>query len=274
MPARPNICPRWARSRVLAVWIAGGGLFLAACVDTEVVLGPCCSESAEETFSLQADATGRTRFRLTSINGTVLVLGATNTQTVLIEGTRRVEAGSQSDAEDDLVNLQVEVSQTADEVSVRTVQPQDTQNRNFIVDYQITLPSGLSVQIINVNGGVTVTAVANAVDVVNANGNISLQGIVGSVDVALVNGNIDAEVTPPATGAIALASVNGNLSLNVPVNVSAQLSMMLTNGTLSVVSLAVQNQTSSSTNLTGTLGAGDGEITLSTVNGNIVIAGF
>ncbi len=256
------------------VWIAGVSLLLLACVDNQTVFGPCCSASAEETFSLQADAAGRTQFRLTGINGTVTIVGVSNTQTVLIKGIRRVEAGSQADADESLALLQVDVSQTAAQVSVRTTQPQNTQNRNFVVEYEVTLPAGLSVLITNVNGNVTVTGVANTVLVVNTNGNVVLEEITASADVDLVNGNIDARVTPPAAGFVTLGSVNGNVTLDVPIDVSAELSMTLTNGTLSVFNLDVQNQTSSSRNLTGTLGAGNGEIVLTTTNGNLSITGF
>ncbi len=258
-----------------AVFTGVSGLLLfVSCVETDVTFAPCCTARAEENFSIQADATGRTRFRLDGINGNIVVVGRSATQTVLIQGTRRVESNDLSDAQANLGNLRVEVTQTADEVAVRTTQPAETSNRNFVVDYDIAVPSGLMVQLTNVNGNVTVDAVKSSADVELTNGNVILQEIEGNVTLDLVNGNIDAQVTPPADGAIIMTSVNGNLGLDVPTSVSAELSMTVTNGTLSVANLAVQNQTSSATMLTGTLGQGNGEITLRTTNGNISLTGF
>ena len=100
------------------------------------------------------------------------------------------------------------------------------------------------------------------VEVVNVNGNVTLTDIVGEARVGLVNGNIDAEVTPPASGTIELTNVNGNVILDVPTDVSAQLEATLTNGTISLANLTVQNEVTTATSLTGTLGAGEGEIEL------------
>ncbi len=80
--------------------------------------------------------------------------------------------------------------------------------------------------------------------------------------------------TPPASGTIDFANGNGNLTLDVPTDVSAELEATVTSGTISLTNLTLQNEVSSPTSLTGTLGAGEGQITLGTVNGNIAISGF
>ncbi len=265
--ARPN------RLLVLGLGLVGAAVGLSAC-DGDILGGPCCSGSAEAGFSFEADATGRIQFRLEAINGIVLVVGAANTETVVIQGTRRVESNSANDAAENLDLLQVEVSETASEVVVRTDQPSNTGNRNFIVEYQITVPMRLFAFISNVNGNITIDAMEGGVEVVNVNGNVTLTDIVGEARVGLVNGNIDAEVTPPASGTIELTNVNGNVILDVPTDVSAQLEATLTNGTISVANLTVQNEVTTATSLTGTLGAGEGEIELRSVNGNINISGF
>ena len=268
--------PRPNRLLVLGLGLVGAAVVLSAC-DGDILNdlnGPCCSGSAEAGFSFQADATGRVQFRLEAINGTVLVVGAANTETVVIQGTRRVESTSANDAAENLDLLQVEVSETASEVVVRTDQPSNTGNRNFIVDYEISVPMRLFALIVNVNGNVTIQDIEGGVRVTNTNGNATLNDIVGEAEVVLVNGNIEAEVTPPATGTIELTNVNGNVTLNVPTTVSAELDASVTNGVITVSNLTVQNQVVTANSLTGTLGAGEGEIELRTVNGNVNITGF
>lgn len=71
-----------------------------------------------------------------------------------------------------------------------------------------------------------------------------------------------------------MATVNGNISLSIPDDTSAELLAQVTNGNISTSGLVLQNQVVTGTSLRGTLGAGDGQITLGTVNGNITATGF
>ena len=96
----------------------------------------------------------------------------------------------------------------------------------------------------------------------------------GNSAVSLVNGQITAKITLPLNGNIGMANVNGNIDLEIPTNTSAEFSAGLVNGNITITNLVLQNQVSSSTSLTGTLGNGEGTIALTTVNGNISATGF
>ena len=67
---------------------------------------------------------------------------------------------------------------------------------------------------------------------------------------------------------------NGNVDLSVPINTSAELLAVIDNGVVTVTDLSVQNETRTAASLSGTLGTGQGTITLESANGNIHIAGF
>jgi DUF4097 and DUF4098 domain-containing protein YvlB len=136
-----------------------------------------------------------------------------------------------------------------------------------VVDYAITLPESFQVLADNLNGTVIVDSIHNLVSVGNVNGQITLNEIFGSAFVALVNGRIEGEITLPLEGTISMNLVNGNIDLDIPANTSAEFS-------ISVTGLHLQNQVSSPTSLRGTLGEGEGTISLTTVNGNISVSGF
>jgi DUF4097 and DUF4098 domain-containing protein YvlB len=101
-----------------------------------------------------------------------------------------------------------------------------------------------------------------------------LNEIFGSATVSLVNGQIQAEVTLPEGGAIVLSTVNGTIGLAIPQNTSAEFSASVVNGVISLSDLVLQNLVSTPNSLTGRLGAGQGAIGLSTVNGTISVSGF
>ena len=143
-----------------------------------------------------------------------------------------------------------------------------------MVNYTITLPSRLEIVAGNVNGNISLEAIENDVRVTNVNGNIDLDGIIGSARVDLVNGQIDAEVSLPTGGDIDMETVNGQINLDIPRATSADFSASVINGIISVSNLEVQNDVQEPRSRRGTLANGDGNISLSTVNGNISIRGL
>lgn len=231
-------------------------------------------EQAQEEFFFEEDATGLNDVWLDGINGNITVVGVSGSQTVAVGGFRRVRSSSLADAEEQLELLEVVVTTIGDVLVIRTEQPQETQGRTYEVQYDLTVPRRLEVEVDNVNGNISVSTLDDDVDVEDTNGNITLRDIVGNASVTTVNGNVDAEVTMPLGGEIGLRSTNGNLDLDIPQNTSAALLASLANGSITTSGLSIDDAQSTPTSLTGVLGAGDGEIELQTTNGNIVIRGF
>lgn len=230
---------------------------------------------AEESFSFEVEVVNHTQFNLTGENGEITITGISGANSVMITGIKRVRSDSTQDAEEHLKELEVNVQNLANEVRVETIQPQDTGGRRYEVDYTITLPSFLKIQLANVNGSVTLNSIENDVTVNNVNGSVTLMKIVGSALVNLTNGIIESEVTLPLNGTIDLNTVNGNINLTIPVNTSAEFSAAVTIGNISISNLVLQNEVNTSTSLSGTLGSGQGTITLETEQvGDISVSGF
>jgi DUF4097 and DUF4098 domain-containing protein YvlB len=208
---------------------------------------------ASESFSFELGMASR--LRLEGINGTITVTGSSESASVTIYGERRVGSESAADAQEHLSRLEVRVEELGDEISVRTLQPSESRGRNYVVDYEITLPRGLTVHINNING------------------NIDLEGLAGDTLAELINGQIDAKVSVPVEGVVDLSTVNGTIEVSVPVDTSAHLAASVVNGTIGIRNLTLHNEVSSRTSLQGVLGNGHGNILLSTVNGSIDVEG-
>lgn len=231
-------------------------------------------EVAQAEFFFRQDATGFNEVQLDGINGNITVVGVSGTGEVVISGFRRVRSSTRADAEAELERLQVALTTVGDAIVIRTEQPPETQGRTYEVQYDLTVPRRLEVEIDNVNGNITVDTLDDDVDVVTTNGNIDVSDIVGNATALTVNGNVDAEVTMPLGGEIGLRSTNGNLTLDIPRTTSASLTATLANGDITTSNLSIDDLQSTNTSLTGTLGGGDGAIELNTTNGNIAIRGF
>jgi DUF4097 and DUF4098 domain-containing protein YvlB len=230
--------------------------------------------AAEEPFSFEVALAGQTRFRLEGVSGNVDVAASTSANTIVIAGVRRVTSDSAEDAQAGLQVLEVRVSEGPDVLLVRTIQPQDSGDRDYIVNYRITLPRNLAVIVNNVNGNIEIDSINNRVTVASVNGGVDLRRIVGSATVVLVNGAIEGRITLPTDGTIDLQTVNGAIDLEIPQNTSARFSASVANGTVTVSNLDLRVSTSTPTSVEGTLGGGRGTIALLTVNGTIEVMGF
>ena len=230
--------------------------------------------SAEEPFSSHVNVQNQSGLRLVGITGTIAVTGSASTTIISITGKRRVEAESLSDANNCLKQLQVNVQDLGNEVSVETLQPKDTQGRNYIVDYVIVLPQRFLVQLTDVTGAVSVDSINNTVLVNSVTGSVTLNGIAGNSTVSLVTGAIDGRVTVPANGVVDFSTVTGSINLKIPTVTSAQLTASLITGSIVTSNLVFQSQSSSPTSFVGKLGGGKGTIALKTVTGGINVAGF
>ena len=229
--------------------------------------------AASENFAFAIEVTSQTRFQLDGINGDVRVTGDPDATTISVAGERVVRSSSTADAREHLGQLRVEVSEGSAETAVRTLQPEDTRGRNYVVNYVVTLPSHLIGAIGNVNGNVFVTGFDNDVAVGSVNGNINVTGVTGQLSVGLVNGNINADVTPPLGGRVALGSVNGNITLGIPTDISARFDASWVNGGISFQNVTLQNPVLTQTSATGIFGQGDGTIEMGVTNGQLTVSG-
>jgi DUF4097 and DUF4098 domain-containing protein YvlB len=211
---------------------------------------------ASAEFSFEQVVANQRRLVLEAINGTITITGVAGADVVTVEGTREVHAETVDEAEQGLPEVQVDVEDFAEEIVVRTIQPQDNQRRNFVVNYEISLPRNL------------------AVLVTSANGNIDATNTDGSVSIQLSNGNVGARVALPPSGFIEITIANGDTDLFVPVNTSAAFSAAVGNGSIEISNLELQNLVRTSKTAMGVLGEGNGAITLQTGNGRITASGF
>jgi len=245
-----------------------------SCNEDDTILNGNNKFEAEDTFSFDVQVENQSRLRLVAITGNIDITGNVQANTVSISGTKRVKAKSMEDAEQRLTELNVDVQDMINEVFVVTMQPDDTQGRDYEVDYTITLPENLEVHVNSVTGNLEINTISNNVSIGHVTGSVTLEEIEGSANVELVTGIIEGKVTLPLNNNITMRIVTGNIILNIPVNTSAEFSANVITGSINVSNLTLQNKVETSTFLGGTLGNGEGTISLRTVTGNISVSGF
>jgi hypothetical protein len=261
------------KGAVLILFLINSIIWIS-CDEDDTILDGDNKFEAEDTFSLEVQVEDHSRLRLIAVTGEIEITGSAQATTVMISGTKRVRATSMEEAEQHLPELDVDVQDLVNEVFVMTMQPEDTQGRDYQVDYTITLPNTLEVQVNAVTGIITIASINNSISVSHVTGNVTLDEIEGSTSVELVTGVIDGTITLPLQGIINMRTVTGNIILNIPSGTSAEFSANVTTGDITLSNLTLQNKVETSRFLGGTLGNGEGTITLMIITGNINVSGF
>ena len=227
------------------------------------------------SFSESVPVAGHRRIRLDAVNGEIAITGKPGATSVTV--TAELQVGSNAsrlDAETGLNQLGVLVVEGSDEIFVQTRQPKTMDGRKYVVNYTVTVPSHLAVDVTQDNGHVTVMDIESSLFVEVANGNVYLSDIFGFATVSVDDGSINGTVTLPPGGEIILSTVNGDIDLRIPASTSAELSALVEFGAITWNNLDLLNAVHTIQSLTGTLGDGTGLIDLDTRNGNIDVTGF
>lgn len=248
--------------------------------------------TASQDFSYNVYITTQNQLILNAINGTIEISGVTEADSIKIWGEMRVASDTKEDAENSLDNLSVNISETESRIEVETQQPSKTYGRNYQVFYHILIPQTWKVIVNSVNGPIYISNIQNEVKSTSTNGDCIIENVIGDVTTILVNGsmrlwdlsgdiyssltngNINSKVQLPNNGVCKLHTVNGGISLSIPKSTSTDFSAQVQNGTISITNLTIQTTTSSSKSIIGRIGDGEGDIELTTVNGNIIVSGI
>ena len=232
--------------------------------------------TAQEPFAFDINVVNHIELRLNGKDGDVSVTGVPGATAIMVSGLKRVLSESVQDAQDHLQDVQVTERDLTTQALLQTEQPQCELGREYIVDYTITLPDFIAVRINNIDGDVTLASIDNDVSVNNIAGTVTLTDIVGSAAVDLLSGNIVAEIISlPLNGSIDMKILTGNIDLEIPTNTSAGFAARVFSGTIDVVNLTLQPEIITPTSRSGTLGSGQGDISLETrVTGNIDVLGI
>jgi DUF4097 and DUF4098 domain-containing protein YvlB len=201
---------------------------------------------------------------------------------VRIVAEKRVESRDSDAAKKAFNELRVESSASGGNVRVTTHYPRRNSsdglfdwlagtNVSMTVNYEVTVPRAMNVDIDNTNGGIEVYDVRGSMHISNTNGHIELAGCAGDVDAETTNGHVRAEMSEVSAKGVRLESTNGRITVALPRAISARVDASTTNGRINT-DLPITTTRFEKTSLRGTInGGGGGEVRLRTTNGSIDI---
>ena len=159
----------------------------------------------------------------------------------------------------------------------------------MIVNFDITTPPGLAVELLTVNGVMIVEGVEQSIVARGTNSVIDVQGARGPLDVSAVNGLITADLTEllgegtfstvngnvtvtarKGEMPISASTLNGNVTVSLPGDFDGSLDAQTLNGSASSDFSVTLTETRRNNRLVGGIGEGGGStIRLRSTDGNV-----
>lgn len=186
------------------VLILGVGLALSGCD----AVNPF---TAEETLSESYEVSASPRIIVETFNGEIDVTGSPDTQ-VNVYAVKRGSGATAADAEADLKNVEVSLTQEGDTIRViaRRTDNAFTLN-NSGAEFRLDVPTGASLELRTSNGAITVEGVTGGVFADTSNGALDVSGGRGRLDLHTSNGAIRIEAEEASVNA---GTSNGRVTFN------------------------------------------------------------
>lgn len=249
-------------------------------------------ESIEKEFKFN-NVGGGNVLQINNIKGFIKI-EAHNSDMVMIQVDRHIQADSESEIQRALEELSLEFIEKEDSIisflnapfikrqsgdKHQQIWMDDRVPYRFTHNFTIKVPKHTNLLIRNILGNIEVIKLeTNSIIATTVNGWINLEDITADVEAKTVNGNVRSTFRQNQFRTVKLATVNGNVDFYYPNNLSAMLHITSKRGTLESDLHQIPNLSSEYIHLrpksfsrTFQLGDGEATILLKTVNGGITI---
>lgn len=214
------------------------------------------------------DVSSESNFAIENINGSVEINSWS-------QDTIKVVAKIKAKNQEHLDRINIEMNQTGNGVTVETKYKKTSWNNNSSgeVNYSVMVPENVDLKNVSlVNGSLVISDVAGDVKAELVNGSIKASGLSGDGQFSSVNGSVTVSYDELATDVseIELETVNGSVKLSLPNDVSARIDAETMHGGLkNDFGLPVEKGMFTGKNMKGTIGSGDINISMESVNGSV-----
>jgi DUF4097 and DUF4098 domain-containing protein YvlB len=232
--------------------------------------GQLLAVTEEETFTFPLDEGGR--FSISNVNGSISVTGSNGDQVEII-------ATKKADSQKQLDEIEIEVSHSANEISVNTELGSSSRwfshdSSSGEVKYEVIVPHSTMLDSVDtVNGDVTIGGVHGDVEAESVNGSLNVSDLSGDVSLSTVNGSVEAGFTRlEGQQKVKAETVNGRVTINLPADADVKISADSLNGSINGRDFDLETEKGFvGSDLNGDIGSGSARLNIDTVNGSIKI---
>lgn len=240
-----------SRLWVLLVLLLGTLILTAACASEN----PGPTQLRDDSFSVGPTP----KLEVDNENGRIIVNAGA-------DGTIRVQAAVKRAQRVDYT-----VSQTGNTVTVMARTKAVITGTEGSSDITVTVPSDTSVELKTENGNVELWQTTGSGTLATTNGEVFMVGVVGEFDATTVNGDITFDGLLVPGGDSEFNLVNGDAILRLQGEPSLNIDSSTDTGSVRVRLQTLEATIDKDTHVVGTVGDGEADLTIHTVNGTITV---
>jgi len=256
---------------------------LACLLCISAVITGCCINIGcwprakyEKTEQLSAPLEAGQTLHLQNNVGEITVTGADVTSCDVtscdVTATITAKASTEEKAEKLAEQVKIKLQPSADKLSVKVEKPKETSNRSIAIDFNITVPKQTALQLATNVGEIRITNITKPIEAETNVGTITCRQITGDTGLTTNVGEITVAYsdTSPSVCNANIRTDIGEINFDAPPGLSAQVRASVNIGSIQTdLPLTVTGKINKS--LSGTVGKGEGKVTLRTNIGSIKI---
>ncbi len=228
----------------------------------------------------QVSIAGKRKMKLENVSGNITVTHSSDSGYMTVKATKEIKVSKKNldspfdeiriiiDSANSVINIRSEITNKRDNGFFKI-----NVGRESKVDYEIAVPSGLELEIENVNGEISTDRLSNDLKIENVNGDVSLDKFSGKLECNIVNGSFSAETD--STKGMDISTINGSVKLILNSEMNARVKAETTNGRITDENLRFSETEKEKKSFRGNLGSGGdkADIRIETLNGKIKLIG-
>ena len=184
--------------------LAGSGR-AATPADAARSIGDIGQQTETEKFSKTVPLAKNGTFDLSNISGDIVITGGPGEQVV-------IEAVKKGRTVEELKEVTIEVTTSANRVEVRTRYPEGRRNVSVSVNYTITVPRAAAINVKSISGDEKISGLDGEVHATTVSGDVSVASAAEVRAVKSVSGDVHVQ-TSKSTGSLDVSSVSGHVTL-------------------------------------------------------------
>jgi hypothetical protein len=259
-------------------------MFMAGCIS----IGGCLMQAKyERTVQLSAPLSPGSTFEAKTHNGSITINGA-DVADCNMTATIVARAATDEEAQELAEKIKVTLVPSGKRLITKIDKPTRLINKSVSVSLDVEVPNQTDLELITHNGKVVLADITGKINATTHNGKVTTENVTGTTALKTHNGSItcreisgDSQLSSHngsvkafysgAASSISMITHNGSIELATPPDYSAKVKASTNNGSINTdLPITVTGKVSKS-KLTGTIGAGEGELFLETHNGSIRI---
>ena len=259
-------------------------MFLSGCIN----IGSCAMRAKyQRTVQLSAPLSPGSAFEAQTHNGSITINGA-DVADCNMTATIVTRAATDEEARELSEKVKVTLVPSGNRLITKIDIPTRLINKSVSVSLDVEVPNQTDLELITHNGAIVLADIEGKINATTHNGKVTTENINGTTVLKTHNGSVtcreisgDSQLSTHNGGvkafysgsasSISMITHNGSIELATPPGFSAHVDASTHNGSINTdLPITVTGKVSKS-KLTGTIGAGQGELHLETHNGSIRI---